>query len=184
MRVALEADLGQAARALLAQGLIVAALHDAEQRAAGQRHSRRRACSARPNAASSFMARSISALLGRQPHAFVELHGDVGTEQNLHFNGALGRQLHHGAVEMRTERHALLRDFAQRGERHHLKAAGIGEDRIRPAHEAVQPAERRDALGGRAQHQMIGIGQHDVDARGADVVVMNAFDGPLESPPA
>ena len=34
-RVALEADFGQAACALLAQGLIVAALHDAEQRASG-----------------------------------------------------------------------------------------------------------------------------------------------------
>ena len=78
----------------------------------------------------SCMARSISAALGRQPHAFVELHGDIGAEQDLHFDGALRRQLDHGAVEMRAEGDARLRHFAQGCKRHHLIAAGIGEDRI------------------------------------------------------
>ena len=35
-------------------------------------------------------------------------------------------------------------------ERHDLEAAGIGQDRVRPVHESVQAAERRDAFGARA----------------------------------
>ena len=33
---------------------------------------------------------------------------------------------------------------------------------MRPIHEAVQTAERRDAFGAGAQHQVIGVGQHDI----------------------
>ena len=33
------------------------------------------------------------------------------------------------AVEMRAERHAVLVELAQLGQRHHLEAAGIGQDR-------------------------------------------------------
>ena len=94
----------------------------------------------------------------------------------LHLDGALRRQLHHGAVEVRAEGDALLRDLAQRRQRHHLEAAGIGEDRIRPAHERVQPAERGDPLGGRPQHQVIGIAEQNLGAGGAHVVMMHALD--------
>ena len=50
------------------------------------------------------------------------------------------------------------------GERHHLEAAGIGEDRMRPVHEVVQAAEPRDALGAGPQHQVIGVAEDDVGA--------------------
>ena len=50
--------------------------------------------------------------LGRQSYAFVELHGDVGAEQDLHLDGALRRQRDHGAVEMGAEGNALFLDFA------------------------------------------------------------------------
>ena len=119
--------------------------------------------------------------LGRQPHAFVELHGDVGAEQNLHLDGALRRQCDHGAVEMGAERDALFLDFAQGRKRHHLKTAGIGQDRMRPAHERVQPAERRDPLGRRPQHQMIGVGEQDIGAGRAHIVMMHALDRRLRA---
>ena len=49
-------------------------------------------------------------------------------------------------IEMRLERNALFPDFAQAGQRHHLVAAGIGQDRARPVHEPMQPAQRRHPL--------------------------------------
>ena len=60
--------------------------------------------------------------------------------------------------------HALLGDLADLGQAHHLEAAGVGEDRPVPAHEAVQAAEPRDALGAGAQHQVIGVAEDDVGA--------------------
>ena len=70
------------------------------------------------------------------------------------------------AVDVRLEGDALVGDLAQLGEAHHLEAAGVGEDRPVPAHEAVQAAEPGDALGARPQHQMIGVGEDDVGAGG------------------
>jgi len=104
---------------------------------------------------------------GRQLDAFVELHGDVGAEQELDLDRAFRAELDHGAVEMRAEGYRLLVDLAQFRERHDLETAGIGKDRVRPVHEPVQPAERRDPLGARPQHQVIGVAEHDVGAGGA-----------------
>ncbi len=84
--------------------------------------------------------------------------------RRLNLDGALGRQFDGRAVEMRAEDDAALLDLAQSGERHDLEAAGIGEDRMRPAHEPVQAAERRDALGAGPQHQVIGVAEQDVGA--------------------
>ena len=50
------------------------------------------------------------------------------------------------------------------GQRHDLEAAAIGQDRARPVHEAVQPAEPRDALGAGPQHQVVGVAEHDAGA--------------------
>src|SRR5262249_23593461 len=55
-------------------------------------------------------------------------------------------------------------DLWQVRKAHALETAGIGEDRPRPIHEAVQAAERRDAFGARTQYQVIGVGKHDVGA--------------------
>ena len=65
--------------------------------------------------------------------AFVEHHLDVGAEQALHLDGALGREQMRGAVDMRLEGHAVLLDAAELGKRHDLIAAGVGEDRARPS---------------------------------------------------
>ena len=56
------------------------------------------------------------------------------------------------AVEMRAEGDAGFGNRASGGQRHDLETARIGEDRIGPVHEAMQPAECRDALGAGAQH--------------------------------
>ena len=72
-------------------------------------------------------------------------------------------------------------DLAQRRQRHDLEAAGIGEDRVRPVHEAVQAAERGDALGAGPQHQVIGVAEHDLGAGRAHVVVMHALDRGLRA---
>ncbi len=67
-----------------------------------------------------------------------------------------------GAVDVRLEGGALLGDLADRGEAHDLEAARVGEDRAAPAHEGVQAAEARDALGAGPQHQVVGVAEHDV----------------------
>ena len=80
------------------------------------------------------------------------------------------------AVDMRPEGHALLVDLAQLGERHHLEAAGIGQDRPRPVHELMQAAERCDALGAGPQHQVIGVGEHDIGAERLHRLRMHRLD--------
>ena len=65
---------------------------------------------------------------------------------------------------MRAERHRVLGQLAQGRQRHHLEAAGIGQDRLAPVHEAVQAAERGDALRPRPQHQVVGVAEHDLGA--------------------
>ena len=71
---------------------------------------------------------------------------------------------------MRLEGDAVLIELTELGQRHHLKAARIRQDRIRPAHEAMQPAEPRDALRAGTQHQMIDIAEQNIGAGGADIL--------------
>ena len=80
---------------------------------------------------------------------------------------------------MRAERDALIAELAQLRQRHDLEPAGIGEDRVRPVHEAVQSAERRDPLGARTQHQVVGIAKDDIAACGPDLLGTQTLDGRL-----
>ncbi len=178
--IAVKTDIDQRARAFFAQALIVAALHDAEQRPAGTCPFERALAAFGPAQRQAHGALDLGPLGGKR-YAFVELHGDIGAEQVLHLDGPFRRQFHHGAVDVRAERHACLRHFAQGRQRHHLKSAGIGQDRMGPAHEGVQSAQSRDAFGARPQHQMIGIAENDIGARGTHVVVINAFDRRLRA---
>ena len=82
---------------------------------------------------------------------------------------------------MRAKDDALVADLAQLGQRHHLEAAGVGEDRTRPVHERVQAAEGRDPLGARPQHQVIGVGKHDLGAQAPQLVWQHALDGRLRA---
>jgi hypothetical protein len=96
-----------------------------------------------------------------------ERHGDRGIQQMLDFGGAFRGQPISRAVDMGLERHAVGIELAQAGQRHDLKPARIGQDRARPIHEPVQPSERRDPLGARPEHQVIGIAEHHGGTGGA-----------------
>jgi hypothetical protein len=61
------------------------------------------------------------------------------------------------------------------------EAAGIGQYRMRPIHEAVQPAERRDAFGAGTQHEMIRVCQHDLRAAGAHGIGREPLHGRLRA---
>ena len=50
-----------------------------------------------------------------------------------------------------------------------------------PSHERMQPAERGDAFGAGAEHQVIGIGEQDIGAGRAHVVVVHALDRRLRA---
>jgi hypothetical protein len=67
-------------------------------------------------------------------------------------------------VDRRGELDALFRDLAHRAQRKHLEAAGVGQDRPIPAHEAVQAAELVHDLGARAQPQVEGVAEDDLRA--------------------
>src|SRR5579885_785153 len=93
--------------------------------------------------------------------AFVQHHGDIRPKRKLNFRGFLRRQEMLGAIEMRTKAHPLVVNFAQLGEAINLVAAGIGENRARPGHEPVQPAQPAHQLVPGPQIQMIRIGEED-----------------------
>ncbi len=100
----------------------------------------------------------------RKRRALVEHHLNVGAEQALDFDGALGSQRNTFAVKMGLKGDALLLDATEFRERHDLIPAGIGENRLLPMHEAVEAAELGDALGTRAKHQVISVGEDDIGA--------------------
>ena len=60
---------------------------------------------------------------------------------------------------------ALLVDRPALGEAEHLVAAAVGEDRLRPADEAVQPAAPRDQIVAGPQIQVIGVAEQDLRRR-------------------
>jgi hypothetical protein len=178
-RVAVEADGDQRLGALAAQAFVERALLDAEQRRlprvvlAGVE---RRPAAPRPahrqrHRGGDLVARAVGG------GALVEGHDDVAAEQALDLHRALGAEQVARAVEVAGERHALLGDLAQLAEAHHLVAAAVGEDRAVPVHEAVQPAEPRDALGAGAEHQVVGVAEDHVGPAGADVLRLHRLDG-------
>jgi cyanate lyase len=60
--------------------------------------------------------------------------------------------------------------------REHLEAARVGDDRVLPAHEVVQPAEPLDPLVPRVEEQVIGVAQHHVVAEVAHLGRREAAD--------
>jgi hypothetical protein len=112
-------------------------------------------------AASSAGGRAAVDLVGR---AFVELHHDVRVQRALDLHRDFRRQEQLAAVDRRGELDALFRDLAHRAQRKHLEAAGVGQDRLVPAHEAVQAAELVQHFGARAQPQVEGVAEDDLRA--------------------
>ena len=78
---------------------------------------------------------------------------------------------------MAFEGHARLGQLAQFGKAHDLKATTIGQDRLFPVHEFMEPAEAINPLGCRAQHQMICIAQQNIGTRGSDTFRHHRLDG-------
>ncbi|GJE17963.1 hypothetical protein AIGOOFII_2684 [Methylobacterium marchantiae] len=173
--VALEVEIGERPGALHSQVGQVAALDDAEHRLA------RLLAEPDPAALGPAQGQAHGALdgaaLGREAHAFVELHLDVRAEKSLDLDGAFGAHVVGRPVHMRTEGDALLVEFPQGGERHHLEPAGIGEDRVRPVHEMVETAEPLHALRAGAQHQVVGVAEHHVGAEVSDLARIHRLDG-------
>ncbi len=91
----------------------------------------------------------------------------VASSKMLDFDRARRRQAMRRAVQVRLERDAVRVELSQFGQRHDLEAAGVGQDRAGPVHEAMQPAEARNAFGAGPQHQVVGVAEYDVGAGGA-----------------
>ena len=142
------------------------ALHDAED-AVARALDERRAAARGPAHGEAHRGRRLVDRRGIG-RAFVECHRDVGIEQMLDLDRALGCQRVLGTVEMRLERDAVLVELAQLRQREHLIATRIRQDRFPPVHQRMQAAQPRHALGARAQHQVIGIAQQDLGARRGD----------------
>ena len=166
-RIAIEADLDQRLGRGFAHALVERALLDAEQRSA----------SCMVFAAIELVARSPGPA-HRARHRFalrlvargcrdelVERHRNIRPEQALDFDRPFGREHVRRAVEVTFEANAFLAGRGERGKAHHLIAAAVRQDRPVPAHESMQPAKLRDALGAGPKHQMIGVAKEDVGAR-------------------
>src|SRR5438874_12404189 len=82
---------------------------------------------------------------------------------------------------MRTELGAFLRDLAPLREAEHLVAAAVGEDRMRPADEAMKAAAARDQLIAGTQIQVIRIAENDLRARFFEVAVAHRLHAPLRA---
>jgi hypothetical protein len=170
------AQLGEAARALDGVG---AALVDAEQRHLPA------ALVAQPRALVESAPRpahrprhGLAHLVGRrgQPDQVVERHGDVRAQAVLHAHRLFGREVMPRAVQVRAKVHALLAHAVQLVHAHHLEAAAVGEDRVLPAHEAVQAAHAADGVDAGPEHQVVGVAEQDVAARGREVVGAQRLD--------
>ena len=110
-RIAVKTDVDQGLGAGLTEFGYVTALRDAEQQVSGRCGLEGPLAALRPAQRKLHGALDIAALR-RQPHAFIELHGDVGAKQPLHLDRALRRQLGAGAVDMRAKGHRLFADFS------------------------------------------------------------------------
>ncbi len=138
-------------------------------------------------------------------HALVEHERDVGPERRLHFHRRLRRHEAAGAVEIRAEGDAVLADREDRsrtwrgvsgrpvaglrrapldlvGDRpvphgEDLAAAGIGDHRPVPRHEAVQSAQPSDQVVAGRQEEV--EREHHVEAQLARFAHFQGLDHPL-----
>ncbi len=60
--------------------------------------------------------------------------------------------------------------------REDLKATGVGDDRVLPAHEAIQAAELGDQLGARGEEEMERVAEHHLVAERAQVAGLERLD--------
>jgi hypothetical protein len=137
-RVAIEVERGDLLHVAAAALEVDATLDDAEQRL--PRLAGVRTAALRPGGG----ARERDLLHIRRSvarRALVEAHHDVGSECCLDGHRHLGCQPMRRAIDVRAKRHAVVVDRVDRGEREHLKSAGVRQDRAVPLRERVQPTD-------------------------------------------
>lgn len=178
--VAMKADFGQPGQRLVAQRLVHAALHDAEQRVGVAQPVELVARAARPAQRHAHRA-GVFVDAGGAPidfvrRALVEHHDDIGIQRALDAHRLLGRQEQARPVDGRGEFHAFLGDLAHALQAEDLEAAGVGQDGLVPLHEAVQAAVLFHDGGAGAQPQVEGVAQHDLRADVLELVRQHGLD--------
>src|SRR6185369_15809836 len=88
----------------------------------------------------------------------------------------LGGEQHAIAVDRRAERDALFAHLRVGAERPDLKAAAVGQDRPRPAFEAVQPAEPGDDVEPGPKPEVERVAEDDLDAHRFERLWPDALD--------
>ncbi len=79
-------------------------------------------------------------------------------------------------VNVRLELDTFFADLAQGRQRHHLEATRIRQDGPLPVHEFVQPAQLRNALCARSQHEVIGVAQQNIGTGGTHALRQHRLD--------
>src|SRR5436309_2198909 len=183
--IRLEADLDRPARAFLAQRRVHAALHDAELRLSGIAHrhaghqpiAKREKTIARstrpPERPLHRMARRR--FVCRMREAFVEHHRDVRSELRLHVGRLFRCQRVRRTVEMRPKMRAVLVDGAAGREAEHRIPAAVGEDRPRPAHEAMEAAASGNQIVPGPKREVVGVAEQDLRAERFEIAMRDAL---------
>ncbi len=170
---AIKADLVEAFQGAHAQILVHAALNNAEQRRRVVAMGFFRALGPTQRQLHRYAS---DVFIGRVRGAFVENHHDVRAQITLDLHRLFRAHEHFGAVDRRSEGHALLLDLAHRAQAEHLKTTGVGQNRAFPLHEIVQVAVLLDHFGARTQPQVEGVTQNDFRAGGDDIPRQHALD--------
>jgi hypothetical protein len=77
---------------------------------------------------------------------------------------------------MRTKRHSLFADFPQFTQAEYLETAGVGENRSRPRHEAVQPSQSPDGLNSWPQVEVIGVPEQNLNVEFFEKILRDALN--------
>ena len=161
----------------MAQVLEQAALHDAEQEL--PRVVRVGLPAPHGPARGALHRRLDLAALGLGGRADVQGHNHVRSQRLLALDCRLRREVVDGTVHVGAEDDAVVGDLAQVLEAEPLESAAVGEHRPIPAHEAVEAAQPPDGVRAGAQEQVVGVGEHDAGADGAEVGRVQGLDRAL-----
>ena len=79
-------------------------------------------------------------------------------------------------IEVRTEPHAFVGNFAQLTQAENLEAARIGKHSARPTHETMQPAHAPDSFVTRPQIKVIRVAENDLRAQALEYILRNRLN--------
>jgi hypothetical protein len=81
------------------------------------------------------------------------------------------------AVDVALEGDPVVVDLVDPGEREDLEAAGVGEDRPAPAHEAVEAADLAQHVEPGAEVEVVGVAEHDLHAGPRELLRVEGLHG-------